>query len=53
MAVSFDGGSRVCRQVSPHELLQAVSVTSKKRFKIGTQSEAVEFLSWLLNQMDW
>lgn len=37
--------------VSPHELMHAVSTASKKRFQIGTQSEAIEFLSWFLNEL--
>ncbi|KAF2586204.1 hypothetical protein F2Q70_00034840 [Brassica cretica] len=38
-------------QVSPHEFLQAVMKASKKRFKIGQQSDPVEFMSWLLNTL--
>lgn len=38
-------------QVSPHEFLQAVMKASKKRFKIGSQSDPVEFMSWLLNTL--
>ncbi|KAL4367089.1 hypothetical protein GQ457_05G030980 [Hibiscus cannabinus] len=38
-------------QVSPHEFLQAVMKASKKRFRIGVQSEPVEFMSWLLNTL--
>ncbi|CAO2823598.1 unnamed protein product [Amaranthus hypochondriacus] len=38
-------------QVSPHEFLQAVMKVSKKRFRIGAQSDPVEFLSWLLNTL--
>lgn len=37
--------------VSPHEFIQAVSYASKKRFRPGAQSEAVDFLSWLLNSL--
>jgi U4/U6.U5 tri-snRNP-associated protein 2 len=37
--------------VSPHELVQAVTVTSKRRFVIGKQAEGVEFTSWLLNAL--
>nr|BAO65810.1 ubiquitin specific peptidase 39 [Ciliophrys infusionum] len=37
--------------VSPHELVQEVTVASKRRFVIGKQSECVEFLSWLLNSL--
>lgn len=38
-------------QVSPHEFLQAVMKASKKRFRIGSQSDPVEFVSWLLNTL--
>ncbi|PPD78143.1 hypothetical protein GOBAR_DD24944 [Gossypium barbadense] len=38
-------------QVSPHEFLQAVMKASKKWFRIGVQSEPVEFMSWLLNTL--
>ncbi|XP_010252642.1 PREDICTED: U4/U6.U5 tri-snRNP-associated protein 2 [Nelumbo nucifera] len=38
-------------QVSPHEFLQAVMKSSKKRFRIGEQSDPVEFMSWLLNTL--
>lgn len=37
--------------VSPHEMLQAVASTSKKRFKITEQGDPIEFLSWLLNTL--
>lgn len=37
--------------VSPHEFIQEVSNSSKKRFKLGVQSDAIEFLSWLLNTL--
>lgn len=40
-----------CLQVSPHEFLQAVMKVSKKRFRIGMQSDPVEFMSWLLNTL--
>lgn len=43
--------SDVCQQVSPHEFLQAVMKASKKRFRIGAQSDPVEFMSWLLNTL--
>ena len=39
-------------QVSPHELLQAITVASKKNFKIGKQAEAIDLLSWFLNQIE-
>eukprot|EP00347_Sterkiella_histriomuscorum_P008920 403343237 len=35
--------------VSPHELLQAISLASQKRFKIGEQKDPIQLLSWLLN----
>lgn len=38
-------------QVSPHEFLQAVMKSSKKRFRIGARSDPVEFISWLLNTL--
>ncbi|PKI79430.1 hypothetical protein CRG98_000177 [Punica granatum] len=38
-------------QVSPHEFLQAVMKASKKRFRIGVQSDPVEFMSWVLNTL--
>ncbi|KAK1352205.1 U4/U6.U5 tri-snRNP-associated protein 2-like [Heracleum sosnowskyi] len=38
-------------QVSPHEFLQAVMIASTKRFKIGSQADPVEFMSWLLNKL--
>lgn len=37
--------------VSPHEFMQVVSTASKKRFRIGQQSESMEFISWLLNTL--
>lgn len=39
------------RQISPHEFVQEVSVSSKKRFHVGKQGESFEFLSWLLNEL--
>mmetsp|Transcript_26842 Transcript_26842/g.61905 ORF Transcript_26842/g.61905 Transcript_26842/m.61905 type:complete len:489 (+) Transcript_26842:233-1699(+) len=38
-------------QVSPHELMQAVSQASDKKFAIGKQADAHDFLSWLLNTL--
>ncbi|KAL5769247.1 hypothetical protein ACOSP7_015807 [Xanthoceras sorbifolium] len=38
-------------QVSPHEFLQAVMKASKKKFRIGAQSNPVEFMPWLLNTL--
>uniref|UniRef100_A0A4W3I8I8 ubiquitinyl hydrolase 1 n=1 Tax=Callorhinchus milii TaxID=7868 RepID=A0A4W3I8I8_CALMI len=37
--------------VSPHEMLQAVVLCSKKRFQITKQGDAVDFLSWFLNAL--
>lgn len=37
--------------VDPHMLVQAISVASNKRFSIGKQIEASEFLAWLLHQL--
>jgi len=37
--------------VDPHMLVQAVSVASNKRYHVGQQAEAGEFLSWLLHQL--
>jgi len=40
---------RFLGHVSPHELLQAVAQASSKKFRIGQQSDPLEFLSWFLN----
>ncbi|KAL6849342.1 Ubiquitin carboxyl-terminal hydrolase 10 [Amphichorda felina] len=37
--------------VSPHELLQEVSLRSNKRFTLTNQSDPVDFLSWFLNNL--
>ncbi|XP_019635305.1 PREDICTED: U4/U6.U5 tri-snRNP-associated protein 2-like isoform X1 [Branchiostoma belcheri] len=37
--------------VSPHEMLQAVVLCSKKRFQITEQGDPIDFLSWFLNAM--
>ena len=37
--------------VSPHEMLQAVVLCSKKKFQITEQGDAIHFLSWLLNAL--
>ncbi|KAH8908715.1 cysteine proteinase [Coniochaeta sp. PMI_546] len=37
--------------VSPHELLQEVSLRSNKRFTLTHQSDPVDFLSWYLNNL--
>ncbi|KAI9729077.1 MAG: hypothetical protein M1828_000162 [Chrysothrix sp. TS-e1954] len=37
--------------VSPHELLQEISLRSSKRFTLTEQSDPVDFLSWFLNNL--
>lgn len=37
--------------VSPHELLQEISLRSNKRYTLTAQSDPVEFLSWFLNNL--
>lgn len=37
--------------VSPHEMLQAIVLCSKKRFQFTEQGDPVAFLSWLLNTL--
>lgn len=37
--------------VSPHELLQEITLRSSKRFTLTQQSDPVEFLSWFLNNL--
>jgi U4/U6.U5 tri-snRNP-associated protein 2 len=37
--------------VSPHELLQEVSLRSNKKFALTHQSDPVDFLSWFLNNL--
>jgi U4/U6.U5 tri-snRNP-associated protein 2 len=37
--------------VSPHELLQEISLKSNKKFTLTTQSDPADFLSWFLNNM--
>lgn len=37
--------------VSPHELLQEISLRSNKRFTLTAQSDPVDFLSWFLNNL--
>lgn len=37
--------------VDPHMLIQAISVASNKRFRVGHQAEAGEFMAWLLHQL--
>jgi len=37
--------------VDPHEMIQAISAASKKKFHVGRQADAAEFLSWFLHQL--
>ncbi|KAK5124075.1 hypothetical protein LTR85_002272 [Meristemomyces frigidus] len=37
--------------VSPHELIQEVSLRSSKKFLLTEQADPVEFLSWFLNHL--
>uniref|UniRef100_A0A3Q2PQN9 ubiquitinyl hydrolase 1 n=1 Tax=Fundulus heteroclitus TaxID=8078 RepID=A0A3Q2PQN9_FUNHE len=37
--------------VSPHEMLQAVVLCSKKTFQITKQGDAVDFMTWFLNAL--
>ena len=37
--------------VSPHELLQEVSLRSYKRFTLTRQSDPIDFLAWFLNNL--
>ncbi|KAJ3048675.1 hypothetical protein HK097_010314 [Rhizophlyctis rosea] len=38
-------------QVSPHELLQEISNSSQKRFRLSEQADVIDFLSWFLNAL--
>ena len=44
-------GHRFKSNVDPHMLVQAVSAASNKRYHVGRQAEAGEFLAWLLHQL--
>jgi hypothetical protein len=37
--------------ISPHELLQEISLRSEKKFRIGLTADPLDFLSWLLNTL--
>jgi U4/U6.U5 tri-snRNP-associated protein 2 len=37
--------------VSPHELLQEISLRSNKKYTLTAQSDPVDFLSWFLNNL--
>jgi U4/U6.U5 tri-snRNP-associated protein 2 len=38
-------------QVSPHELFQAISVLSNRRYRNDLHSDPAEFMTWLLNSL--
>ena len=38
--------------ISPHEVLQSISLTSKNQFVINKHNDAILFLSWILNKLD-
>ena len=38
-------------QVSPHELLQAILVSSDKKFQIEKQSDPADFFAWIVNSL--
>ena len=38
--------------ISPHEVLQAVSKLSEKKFRIGHLSDPIKFLAWFLHQFN-
>ncbi len=37
--------------VSPHELMQEISLRSSKKFNLTEQADPIEFLSWFLNNL--
>ncbi|RMX73402.1 hypothetical protein D0869_13642 [Hortaea werneckii] len=37
--------------VSPHELIQEISLRSSKKFLLTSQADPIEFLSWFLNHL--
>ncbi|PPJ60389.1 hypothetical protein CBER1_08013 [Cercospora berteroae] len=39
------------KHVSPHELIQNISLQSGKKFSLTEQADPVEFLSWFLNNL--
>ncbi|XP_054163499.1 U4/U6.U5 tri-snRNP-associated protein 2-like [Oppia nitens] len=44
-------GSNFKAHVSPHEMLQAVVLSSHKKFQITEQGDPIAFLSWILNTL--
>jgi hypothetical protein len=53
-------GELICKQwssrnfkssISPHEVIQAISTASAKRFHMGQPGVCIDFFSWFLNQM--
>jgi len=39
--------------ISPHEMLQAVVICSKKKFQFTKQGDPIPYLSWLLNSLHY
>lgn len=37
--------------VDPHMLIQAITVASNKKYRVGRQADAGEFMAWLLHQL--
>ena len=37
--------------ISPHELVQACSIASEKRFRPGARSDPADFMAWVLNTL--
>lgn len=37
--------------LSPHEFMQAVNISSLRRYSINSQADATEFMAWLLNAL--
>ena len=38
--------------VSPHEILQAITLSSKKKFRIGEKCNSLHFFNWIINQLE-
>jgi len=37
--------------VSPHELMQAITLLSERKFRIGNPADALDFMTWFLNTL--
>ncbi|KAJ3325468.1 hypothetical protein HDV06_004327 [Boothiomyces sp. JEL0866] len=37
--------------ISPHELVQEISNSSRKRFQLGKEADPIDFTSWFLNEI--